>query len=95
MTRKEESLHLQVGESKQRDIGKKRARISPDAMDYLGNPQRFGFPVFVIIDGDGNVLHIQDSALLEQGKGYNKKHIMRFLSVWTTDAVDPNRVSAE
>ena len=35
MTRKEESLHLQVGESKQMDIGKKRARISPDAMDYL------------------------------------------------------------
>ena len=35
MPRKEESLHLQVAESKQRDIGKKRARISPDAMDYL------------------------------------------------------------
>jgi hypothetical protein len=38
-------------------------------MAFLGNPQRFGFPVFVIIDGDGNVLHTQDSALLEQGKG--------------------------
>ena len=35
MPRKEESLHLQVDESKQRDIGKKRARISPNAMDYL------------------------------------------------------------
>ena len=35
MPHKEESSHLQVGESKQRDIGKKRARISPDAMDYL------------------------------------------------------------
>ena len=35
MPHKEESLHLQVDESKQRDIGKKRARISPDAMDYL------------------------------------------------------------
>jgi transitional endoplasmic reticulum ATPase len=35
MPRKEELLHLQVAESKQRDIGKKRARISPDAMDYL------------------------------------------------------------
>jgi len=35
MSRKAESLHLQVGESKQRDIGKKRARIGPDAMDYL------------------------------------------------------------
>ena len=68
---------------------------NPDAMSYLGNPQRFGFPVFVIIDGDGNVLHIQDSALLEEGKGYSKNHIMRFLSVWTSDAVDPSRVSAE
>ena len=35
MPHKEEALHLQVDESKQRDIGKKRARISPDAMDYL------------------------------------------------------------
>ena len=66
-----------------------------DAMSYLGNPERFGFPVFVIIDEDGNVLHTQDSALLEQGKGYNKKHIMRFLTVWTAGAVDPDRVDAE
>ena len=57
--------------------------------------KHFGFPVFVIIDGDGNVLHIQDSALLEEGKGYSKNHVMRFLSVWTADAVDPSRVSAE
>ena len=68
---------------------------NPDAMSYLGNPERFGFPVFVIIDGDGKVLHTQDSALLEQGKGYNKKHIMRFLTVWTAAAVDPVRVGAE
>ena len=27
---------MRVGESKQRDIGKKRARIGPEAMDYLG-----------------------------------------------------------
>ena len=66
-----------------------------DAMAYLGNPQRFGFPVFVIIDGNGNVLHIQDSALLEEGKGYNKKHVMRFLTLWTTDAVDPSRAIVE
>ena len=68
---------------------------NPDAMSYLGNPERFGFPVFVIIDGDGNVLHTQDSALLEQGKGYNKKNIMRFLTVWTAAAVDPKKVGAE
>ena len=68
---------------------------NPDAMSYLGNPERFGFPVFVIIDGDGKVLHTQDSALLEEGKGYNKKHVMRFLTVWTAGAVDPDRVDAE
>tara|TARA_Y100001949_G_scaffold160502_1_gene152169 strand:- start:2227 stop:4398 length:2172 start_codon:yes stop_codon:yes gene_type:complete len=32
---KEKPLQMRVGETKQRDIGKKRARIGPDAMDYL------------------------------------------------------------
>ena len=58
-----------------------------DAMSFLGNPQRFGFPVFIIIDGDGNIIHIQDSALLEEGKGYNKKHVIRFLNAWTYDVL--------
>ena len=35
MARKEEPLQMRIGEAKQRDIGKKRARIGPDAMDYL------------------------------------------------------------
>jgi transitional endoplasmic reticulum ATPase len=35
MVRKEEPLQMRVGEAKQRDVGKKRARIGPDAMDHL------------------------------------------------------------
>ena len=35
MSDKEELLQMRVGESKQRDVGKRRARIGPDAMDYL------------------------------------------------------------
>ena len=35
MPDKEELLQMRVGESKQRDVGKRRARIGPDAMDYL------------------------------------------------------------
>ena len=66
---------------------------SPDAMAYLGYPERFGFPVFVIVDGDGSILHIQDTALLEEGKDYNKKHIMQLLTVWTSDAVNRKRSS--
>ena len=34
-------------------------------MNRLDNPQRFGFPVFVVLDGDGKVLHIQDSSFLK------------------------------
>ncbi len=35
MVRKEESLQMRIGEAKQRDVGKKRARIGPEAMDFL------------------------------------------------------------
>lgn len=35
MARKDEPLQMRIGEAKQRDVGKKRARIGPDAMDYL------------------------------------------------------------
>jgi len=35
MAHKDEPLQMRIGEAKQRDIGKKRARIGPDAMDFL------------------------------------------------------------
>ena len=35
MARTNDPLQMRVDEAKQRDIGKKRARIGPDAMDYL------------------------------------------------------------
>ena len=58
---------------------------------YLGNPARFGFPVFIIIDEKGKVLHIQDSALLEAGQGYDQKKIAGFLKNWTASAIIPGK----
>ena len=57
-------------------------------MKRLNNPRRFGFPVFVILDADGKVLHIQDSSFLEEGKGYDEKKVIRFLKNWTPKAVN-------
>lgn len=57
--------------------------------EYLGNPTRFGFPVFIILDGAGKVLHIQDSGLLEEGEGYSKKKVTGFLGNWTVKAIVP------
>ena len=56
-------------------------------MKRLGNPGRFGFPVFVVLDTKGNVLHIQDSSFLEQGQGYDKEKVVRFFKNWTPAAV--------
>jgi len=55
----------------------------------LGYPQRFGFPVFVILDGKGNRLHTQNSAYLEEGKGHSKTKVMEFFENWSPAALDP------
>lgn len=55
----------------------------------LGFPQRFGFPVFIILDGKGERLHTQNSAYLEEGKGYNKGRVTEFFSHWTPTAIAP------
>jgi thioredoxin-related protein len=59
------------------------------ANEYLENPKRFGFPVLIIVNGKGKVLHIQDSGLLEEGQGYNKEKVTGFLKNWTAAALIP------
>ena len=54
----------------------------------LGNPQRFGFPVFVVLDASGKQLHTQDSSLLEEGKGYSADKVKSFLHNWSPAALD-------
>jgi thiol:disulfide interchange protein len=55
----------------------------------LGYPQRFGFPVFVVLDDKGNRLHTQNSGYLEEGKGHSKAKVMEFLQGWSPAALDP------
>jgi thioredoxin-related protein len=55
-----------------------------------GYPQRFGFPVFIILDGRGNPIHTQNSEYLEQGKSYNHGKVRDFLLQWTPQALSPS-----
>ena len=55
----------------------------------FGYPQRFGFPVFIVLDESGNQLHTQNSSYLEQGKSYNKTKVMEFLRNWNRTALNP------
>lgn len=55
-----------------------------------GYAQRFGYPVFIILDGDGKRIHTQNSAYLEDGKkSYDKSKVLEFLEGWSPVALDP------
>ncbi len=60
-----------------------------DVMKSLKFPQRFGFPVLVILDSNGNLLHTQNTLYLEKGKSYDSKRIIDFLKKWNKKALDP------
>lgn len=60
-----------------------------DVLASLGYPQRFGFPVFIVLDDKGNRLHTQNSSYLEEGKGHSKAKVMEFFKDWSPLAIDP------
>src|SRR5688572_24668285 len=60
---------------------------NPELMKRLDFPQRFGFPVFVIVNGKGNRLHTQNTGYLEEGEGYSEKKVAEFLKQWNPKAL--------
>ncbi|WP_313100926.1 thioredoxin family protein [Epilithonimonas sp.] len=49
-----------------------------------GNPgDKFGYPVFIVLDENGNQIHTQDSGVLEDGKGYSFEKVKDFFTAWT------------
>lgn len=59
------------------------ARDNKDILLEYGSPNRFGYPVFVVLNADGKQIHTQDSALLEEGDEYSKEKVLAFLNKWT------------
>lgn len=80
-------IYRHVNYNPRKAAGDDAMKKSTLLMQRLGNPARFGFPVFVVLDEKGNVLHIQDSSFLEEGKGYSEEKVLRFLKNWTPKAV--------
>jgi thioredoxin-related protein len=61
-----------------------------EVMKQLEFPQRFGFPVFVVLDAKGKRMHTQDSGLLESGSdSYSREKIITFLKNWNRNALNP------
>ncbi len=67
-----------------------KENMNEEVLAGLDFPQRFGFPVFVILDADGKRIHTQNSGYLEEGQGHSKKKVLEFLQNWSPKAINPD-----
>jgi thioredoxin-related protein len=51
-------------------------------LEKLGKPQQYGFPVFVILNSKGKLIHTQNSGDLEEGEGHSPAKVSAFLRRW-------------
>lgn len=58
-------------------------------------PQRFGFPVFLVLNEKGDLIHTQSSWYLEAGKSYDKEKVAAFFTDWSPKAFDPAQYKEE
>lgn len=81
--------YIHVNYNPRRSGGEAQQQQAVALVKRLDNCGRFGFPVFVVLDENGKVIHIQDSSFLEEGQGYNQEKVLRFFKNWTPKAVKP------
>ena len=87
----ESFVYIHVNYNPRKSEGEERMQLAKKMLERLNNPARFGFPVFVVLDDEGKVIHIQDSSFLEEGQGYNKEKVLRFFKNWTPKAVKQSK----
>ncbi|MGH1517414.1 thioredoxin family protein [Chryseobacterium sp. JK1] len=46
---------------------------------YINVKEQQSYPFFIILDKDGKKIHVQQSEILEDGKGYSKEKVKEFL----------------
>lgn len=78
--------YIHVNYNPRKSQGEAKMAQGKALMKRLNNAGRFGFPVFVVLDKEGKILHIQDSSFLEEGRGYNQEKVLRFFKNWTPQA---------
>ena len=83
----ENFVYIHVNYNPRKSVGEEKMQLAKAMLDRLNNPVRFGFPVFVVLDEEGRVIHIQDSSFLEEGQSYNQEKVLRFFKNWTPKAV--------
>ena len=79
--------YIHVNYNPRKSQGEEKMEQGRALMKRLDNCGRFGFPVFVVLNEEGKVIHIQDSSFLEEGQSYNQEKVLRFFKNWTPQTV--------
>lgn len=91
LTTNDEDLSTYISENYEVvHVNYSKENTNEEVLAWLDFPQRFGFPVFVILDANGKRIHTQNSGYLEEGKGHGKKKVMEFLMHWSPQALNPD-----
>lgn len=47
------------------------------------NPgEKYGYPVFIVLDQNGKMIKVQQSDVFEEGKGYSREKVKEFFNTW-------------
>ena len=79
--------YIHVNYNPRKSGGEEKQQQAKALMQRLDNCGRFGYPVFVVLNEEGKVIHLQDSSFLEEGQSYNQEKVLRFFKSWTPEVV--------
>jgi thiol:disulfide interchange protein len=68
-------------------VNHSKENTNEEVLRRLDGPQRFGFPVLLVLDSSGRLLHTQDTGQLEKDGAHDPERVYRFLYLWRPDAV--------
>lgn len=55
---------------------------------YGEDGKKLGYPFFIILDKNGNRIHLQESGSFEEGKGYSVEKVKDFFETWAKKKTD-------
>lgn len=70
-----------------------KENMNEKLMQKYGYPQQMNFPVFLILDSEGKLLHTQKVAHLVKGNDYDRDKVINFLNNWKPAKAVPEGIA--
>ncbi|WP_321297850.1 thioredoxin family protein [Marinifilum fragile] len=71
------------------EVNYSKENKNKEVLKKLDYPQRFGFPVMLVLNAKGERIHTQNTGNLEKDKSYDFDRVKSFLYNWRPEALNP------